>query len=301
MESTSLPEQFKLSYQHSRPFLISNLTCFVPNLPKSLVGYKIAHLSDFHLGAATSISHIAAAIAQVNVLNPDLVCLTGDFIQYCRFLGHALATKFNPDFYRWVDYRRAVRGLAKELGEVLETIEAQDGVLSVFGNHDYLEGLGTIVRQFPQSIKWLTNSSVTIKRDNGFFIVAGIDDLNRGKPNIERAIEHATELEAEEHKLSKLNSSFRVLLSHNPDITIKTAAKNINQHNLMLCGHTHGGQVRFPLVGPIVTRTKQKKHVQGLSQLNNTAIYVTNGAGYGGLGVRYRCPPEIVMIRLVNR
>ena len=295
------PLRFTVRNEKEGLFRISHLSIALSGLPKEFVGYRMVQLTDLHFGPATTASHIEHAVAITSSLKPDTVLLTGDYVQFSATgLGHKIAKRFNPKAFRWIDYRREVRELASKLGKMLTPLTPPDGIYGVFGNHDHLEGLGSIIRQLPSSVRWLNNSNIAIQKGASKIILAGIDDLRRGKPNLFRALDFAL-LDPADRMASEISTEgafLKVLLSHNPDITIAQNNNLIQHVNLMLCGHTHGGQIRLPIIGAPVTRTKQSSHVSGLSYFRDTAVYVSNGVGYGGVPIRLLCPPEIVCITL---
>lgn len=298
---TTGPLRLSVRSESEGLFRISHLTLSISGLPKQFDGYRLVQLTDLHFGPATSAAHIERAVEITNSLKPQTVLLTGDYVQFSATgLGHKIAKRFNPKAFRWIDYRREVRELAHRLGKLLAPLSPADGIFGVFGNHDHLEGLGSIIRQLPSSIQWLNNANVAIQKGGSKIILAGIDDLHRGKPNLFRALDFAL-LDASERVATGISAEgavLKLLLSHNPDLTIALNSNLIQHVDLMLCGHTHGGQIRLPLFGAPVTRTKQKNHVSGLSYFKETAIYVSNGVGYGAVPIRFLCPPEIVCITL---
>ncbi|MCB0324156.1 MAG: metallophosphoesterase [Bdellovibrionales bacterium] len=268
----------------------------VRDLPSVFEGYRIAQLSDLHFGPCTSITHLRHAVELVIAARPDLIVLTGDYIQVSTVgVRHALATKVHPKVFRWTEYRRAVRRHAIELRPLLEALQAPDGVLGIFGNHDYLEGIGTIRRQFPRNIRWLVNDSEVITRGDAHVVVSGIDDLRYGEPTLKKTFENAAkELPPHAHKTL-------ILLAHNPDVTLSEDADCIRRYHLTLCGHTHGGQLCLPGRIPLVTRTDQRSHVSGISEFAGAPIYVHRGVGYGGVPLRLFCPPEVTLFTLTRR
>jgi predicted MPP superfamily phosphohydrolase len=250
-------------------------------------------MSDFHYGPLTSIEHVKSALALAVDLKPDLIALTGDYVQLSTtILRYLFATRVNPKAAGWLDYKRRVRAAAKRLGEAFASVTPKDGIVAAFGNHEHLEGTRTVMKQFPKNTSWLINGSMTIRRSSAILQIAAIDDMNRGKPDLERALGTVgTGVE---------KASVRVLLSHNPDVVLDKRSELLSEVNLVLCGHTHGGQIRLPFVGPIITKTKQRQHVAGLSFHGETPIYVTHGVGYGGVSLRLLCPPEITLIEFVR-
>lgn len=276
---------YSLQGKKENKFLINNLKISNINTPLEFKNYRIVQLSDLHFGIATPKEHLIEAVNITNQLNPDLILLTGDYLQLTRTgFTHEILSKFSNNIILKHSFK--LQDKAKELASILDKLKAKEGIFGVFGNHDYMEGIDIIKDEMPKHITWITNSYVDIKKNNSLLHIAGIDDLKRGKPDFAKTlIAH-----------DKEKPFYKMLLSHNPDITIMPYRSKLSHFDLILSGHTHGGQFRIPFLPPAVTRTKQKEHVSGLSHLSNTAIYVTNGVGYGCLNLRICCPPEITLI-----
>ena len=193
-----------------------------------------------------------------------------------------------------VHQRRALRNVVIELAHSLDRLSPPDGFLAVLGNHDYLDGARTIRRFLGENIRWLINDGVVIRRGNGAIEIAGIDDLWYGNPDLEKTCSNFSPTPGEEGT----NIPLRLLLSHNPDITLEAPFPRDREPHLILSGHTHGGQIRIPIIGPVITHTKSKVHVSGLTWCGETAVYTCNGIGYGLLPIRFLCPPEILVVEL---
>ena len=291
-------QRFKidLSDKKHSPFSIATLnidTNKFPNLKKEI---RILQLSDLHFGLSTSKKHLLNAVEVSNSLSPDLIVLTGDYLQYSSTDYHLfLGIKFQNKLFRSADYRKKIRGLAQNLSEIVSKLSSKYGIVGVFGNHDYIEGVGCIRRKLPSSIKWLLNSSTKINLDSIALNISGIDDFRYGEPNIKKAmqsfIQESTPSEIPEFKLT---------ITHNPDIVTLPNNELLATADLILAGHTHGGQIRIPFYGAPITRTKQKKHFDRLSWFENTPFYVSHGVGYGTIGLRLFCPPEITLIRILG-
>lgn len=273
----------------NKPFRLTFLDVQIPDLPAEFDEYRIVQLTDLHLGPCTPADHIKQAIDITLELKPHLVTLTGDYVQ-CSGTGlwHTLAYKVHPHFFRWAEYRRVVRNLAKKLSAMLSRLNPPDGIIGVFGNHDYQEGIGTIKRQLPHSIKWLVNESLTITKGQSMIRIAGVDDYKQGNPDLKSALDFS----------ANSNTVYRILLAHNPDVTLLKDNALLEKVNLMLAGHTHGGQICLPGSIPVITRTSQRKHYNGFSVHDSTNVYVSPGIGCGGLPFRLFCPPEITVITL---
>jgi uncharacterized protein len=279
--------------ENVRPFEVTFLDVNNPELAQAFDGYRIVQLSDLHFGSCTSADHILRALEAVKSVNPDLLLLTGDLIQYGGSgFQHFCAVRISPHMFHLTRYRRGVRALAEHLAELFATVSPPDGKLGVFGNHDYHEGHGTITRKLGPSILWLKNSSTNIQRGEFKLLFAGVDDIRHGKPSIKRTM-NSLAAEAE-----GADSVCKILIAHNPDITTLPHAEMLDDVDLIVCGHTHGGQICLPGRKPLLTRTKQRQFVAGLQRFRNTPIYISRGVGYGGLPFRLFCPPEITVITL---
>lgn len=300
---------FAIKSSKDQLFRLSNVAVYVPELPEAFENYRIVQLSDFHYGPTTPAGHLRSAISITRALKPDLLLFTGDYITAgATGYRNIFARQLHPKVVRWTTYRRTVRRLAQQFNELISPLAPPDGIVGVFGNHDHLEGIGTIIRQLGDKIHWLNNQSLVVRRHDVGLQIIGIDDLHRGKPNLEHALEADSIIgqSAGEHDLDtsldyakSLKPFLKILLSHNPDIVIHpTQKRHLESIHLILSGHTHGGQIRLPLLGPIVTHTQQRQHVRGLSRADGRPIYVSSGIGYGLIQLRLFCPPEIVVFNL---
>ncbi len=285
--------KLELSYERRKPFRIRRLELIFEELPEALRNYRMVQLTDFHFGPLTSALHLRHAVAVVNDLGPDIALLTGDFVQFSATgVRHMLAQRVHPELFGWTRYRREVRRLTLQLREILDPLDPPDGILGVFGNHDYNEGIGTIRRTLQDRVHWLKNTGKFVRKPGGSIFFAGVDDFKYGKPSISAALQQA------ESSQKSLPSAIRILLSHNPDIVLLEEKSLIPSFHLVLCGHTHGGQVRLPWLPPLITRTKQRDITHDMNFFRETPLYISNGIGYGGLPIRLFCPPEITLIIL---
>jgi len=279
---TKIP--INITVQKEGEIEVSILTLETNKISKNL---RIVQLSDLHFGPCTNKKTISKAINITNDLKPDLITMTGDYVQFSTTgIRHILATKVSPKLFKWTEYRREVRKLCKELSNDLSKLENIENTYATFGNHDYHEGLGTIVRQFPKEMNWLVNKTKDLEN----ITISGLDDFRLGHPDIS--------------SLKPKKENFNLLLSHNPDALVmnkegeRIEKTSLEKFDLVLCGHTHGGQICLPNKKPIISRTKQKSHIKELSYNGKTPVYVTRGLGRGGLPIRLNCPAEIVLIQL---
>lgn len=243
----------------------------VVGLPPSLEGYRIAHLSDLHFTGHVSPAWTAAAVHQLNDWEPDLVALTGDIID-------------SPDCVDW---------LADALGHA----EARDGCYFILGNHDLRKVCPLRVDQTIRELGWTSVGGrvlATRLRSRGESDDApGVDALIIGNEAPWFAAPDLAPLgvgsEAGEA------APFRLLLSHGPDQFGWARRRGVQ---LMLAGHTHGGQGRLPLLGPILSPSWHgSRYAGGDFYAAPTTLHVSRGLS-GTRLLRINCRPELSLLTL---
>ena len=274
---------------------ITHLNINLESLPESFKNYKIASLTDYHFGCYTNPRVIEKAFELVNDYNPNLIFSLGDYIHSGRQeFKLFLAKIFGIRSTKYREYRRFALQHAKGISSLLNKLNPEDGILSVWGNHDYIEGNWILRSALPKHITHLNNQSKEIIIDpsdpKAKIIVYGIDDFRYGKPDLGFI------------KNSK-NSEFpvKILLSHNPDFVLLPDAHCINNFSIILSGHTHGGQVCLPGGIPIKTETWQRRYYSGFYNFRDSGFYISNGIGCSGLPLRLNCPPELVFIEFKSK
>jgi predicted MPP superfamily phosphohydrolase len=240
-------------------------------LHPDLHGFRLVHLTDIHAGPFISFDDIGEVVATANSLKPDLIVLTGDYVNN------------NPEY---------IDGCLRCLDE----LEAPGGVFGVYGNHDYYTGIGAMRRAFSKSrISMLSDSDASPRGLEGLFNILGAEDPVSGWA-----------ADAEFRNLTSLSGlvrrgQFNLLMSHRPGVFSTCQNWGIA---LTLAGHTHGGQVILPgvgergfsLAGLFVTYT------HGLYQSAKNSedrMYVNRGIGTIIAPLRLFCTPEILEITLV--
>jgi uncharacterized protein len=223
-------------------------------------GFRIAVVSDIHLGPLTGRAHTERIVGMINETAPDLVAIVGDFVY----------------------------GTVEELGpaaEPLKDLVSREGTFFVTGNHEYfVEDPFSWLRELERlGVQPLRNENTAIRRGTAAFDLAGVNDVSgeshSDAPDFDRA-------------LTGLDSSRpTVLLAHQPILVEEAAARGVD---LQLSGHTHGGQM-WPF--HYVVRLAQPS-LAGLSTVDNTQLYVTRGAGFWGPPVRIGAPPDITVLSL---
>jgi predicted MPP superfamily phosphohydrolase len=233
-------------------------------LPRSFHGLRMAQLSDVHHSPFLSQPEIAEAVRCVNALQPEIIVLTGDYVSHSREYIGACA-------------------------EVLGELRAPLGVYAVLGNHDHwTDGPEMAAALERQNIRVLTNEHCKIEANGAHIRLLGVDDLLTKHANLPQALAGTSRDET------------RILLSHNPTIIREAARAGID---LVLSGHTHGGQINWRLLTGREERRrwlrrKSRRFMRGHSQLGDTQIYVNRGLGTVVVPMRYGCTPEITLMEL---
>lgn len=228
-------------------------------IPGAFNHFKIVQFSDTHMGFHYNLDQLNEVIKKINNQNPDLIVFTGDLVD-------------KPQSYNWNG----------TLIKALQKLHANHGKFWIYGNHDH-GGYGTdIVKHVMEQADFqlLKNSHTVVEKNNAKIIVAGIDDVMLGKPDLDKT-------------LSKSDDRlFTILLAHEPDFADKTVHYPVD---VQLSGHSHGGQVRLPFIGHLYTPIYAEKYVQGKHtfQHNKLTLYVSRGIGTTRLPYRFLCKPEI--------
>jgi predicted MPP superfamily phosphohydrolase len=242
---------------------VFSVTIPIEHLHPSLEGFKILQMSDFHLYPYTRPELVQHVVDLCNTRNADLAVLTGDFV--------------------WLQVEAIF-----ELTALLSGLQTKHGIYAVIGNHDIWTNVDIVRAGFERErIPVLVNQGLPIGVGKGSFYLAGLDDGQSGRPDLQAALEDAPLAEPV------------VLLLHEPDLADKVALDG--RVSLQLSGHTHGGQVRLPGIGAFILPYLGRKYDRGLYRLNQMWLYANGGIGTISIPVRYRCPPEITEIILVRK
>jgi uncharacterized protein len=240
---------------------------FLPRWPERLNGFTIALLSDFHYDAWFSVHPLHAAIGMVNGLRPDLIALTGDFVSV-PLIGS----------------RRKAALASEPCAQLLHRMTAPHGLWAIMGNHDVDTDRKHITRVLQaENIQVLANQSQAIERDGARFWLAGVNDVLNGNSDLPKTL-HA--VPADEPV---------ILLAHEPDFADEASRFPVD---LQLSGHSHGGQIRFPLLPPLYLPQLAKKYVLGTYQVGPLPLYTNAGLGTIGIPARLNCPPEVTFLTL---
>lgn len=219
---------------------VADITLALPSLPPTFDGLRVAHLSDLHYGGEISEALTALVIQEVEAAAPDLIVFTGD-----------LAT-FERDIERGA--------------EALASMPAPLGTYVVLGNHDFwTDAQRTHTALVERGVCVLRNQGVRLQRGPETIWLAGVDDY--WSPTCDLGAALAARGEGE----------FCLLLAHNPDQVIAASRQEVD---LQLSGHTHGGQVALPILGPLMVPSEHgRRFAHGLHKVGGTLLYVSRGLG----------------------
>ncbi|NTV45206.1 MAG: metallophosphoesterase [Chlorobiales bacterium] len=249
-------------FNNRTDFVINEMTLDFPNLPGELRGLKIAQVSDIHSGIFMSGRKMQEITESVNSFSPNLVALTGDFVSSAK-----------SEIVPFVN--------------AFQNLKSTFGTFSCLGNHDEWVGNDVVSAALKEkNLGLLRNESRVLNVDGAKLNVIGMDYTSRNIDFLDSA------------KKSADREGFNLLLCHHPDFFSFAKEKNID---LMLAGHTHGGQITFGLAGmeffPIDLFYKYPRGLYQEGKNGSQKLYVNLGVGFTGTPIR-TVKPEIALITL---
>jgi predicted MPP superfamily phosphohydrolase len=248
---------------------LNRLDLSLSDLPPSFDGFRLAQLSDFHASRQVTPAYLAEAVELAQAQNPDLVVLTGDFI------------------HRGYRYVERVAG-------VLAQLSAPAGVFAVLGNHDFSVRNALGFRRYrhlhravagalaDRGIRVLHNEAVHLTRAEHHVTLVGVEDLWSRVCDLDQAFNGVDP------------SAPCIVLAHNPRTVERLDGRRCD---LMLSGHTHGGQVHLPGLGRPALSKKARRFAAGLYRYRSTYVYVNKGVGFG-FRFRFGVRPEVAVLTL---
>ncbi|MEH6940301.1 metallophosphoesterase [Bacillus sp. JJ722] len=233
------------------------------HIPNGFSGSTIVQFSDTHLGFQYQLNDLNKTVGLINELKPDLIVFTGDLMD-------------NPNHYQY----------PTRIVPILQKLHASLGKLCIYGNHDHGGYGSNLYRKTMEDSGFIVlhNSNTIIKNKmNQSIYISGLDDAMLGKPDWGKAL----------HNIPQ--NAYSILLSHAPDFADRANNEPIS---LQLSGHSHGGQVKIPFYGALVTPPFAKKYYEGMYELENMKLYVNKGLGTTRLPFRFLARPEITVFTL---
>ncbi len=251
---------------------ITHREIYLRGLPADFDGWRIAQLSDIHMDEYTEPFFLRHAIYLINKMQPDMVVLTGDYVSF------------------GISSIKYAVGAAWQCANILREIRCRP-LYAVLGNHDVQVGEKEVTAALMASgITVLTNACLPIVHRGGRIWLAGTDDPVNGRPDLDLAVPVS---------IRNVPNEPVVMLCHAPDYVDDLLAHPAGKVvGLMLSGHTHGGQIRLPLIGPLWLPLLGRKYIDGWFKFGDLQLYVNRGLGTMSLPFRLYCPPEITLITL---
>lgn len=251
----------------------------IPGLPPPFKGLKIAQLTDLHSSFIVSEGLLRSATRLVMEENPDVVCLTGDFVTgETKFFSSSIGSFNNKHLEKCIS---ALKGLSAPMG-----------IYAVLGNHDFWSGkeaIKAITNGFSSrlNVVWLRNRGIRLEKKGEKIDILGVDDYWESSSSVGDALRGVDK------------DGVRILLSHNPDINEQIELER-HRIDLVISGHTHGGQIKAPIIGaPFMPSKFGQKYLSGLVRDGLRQTYISRGVGHLMAPIRLNCPPEATVMTLV--
>ena len=176
------------------------------------------------------------------------------------------------------------------VSSIIAEVNAPEGIVAVYGNHDRWTIPKFCHKQFTsRQIRILINESIELNRSGSILRLIGVDDYWTGIPRIPKLPVR-----------TKNSKEVRILISHNPDFLSPLINQRQNIFDLGLCGHTHGGQIKLPVVGALHYNIRDLRLSEGLYQNDYCSVYTTRGVGVVEIPYRVNCNPEVSILNLTR-
>jgi predicted MPP superfamily phosphohydrolase len=249
----------------ARSLRTTRVTFASADLPPAFDGLRVAFVSDIHLGSFVSRDRVRATVDRVNALHPDLIVLGGDYI-----------------------YRKQSAADLQTVFDELARLRAPLGVYGVLGNHDHAVLEANVKPVMTAAgIRELYDDGVWLQRDGARLRLSGLSGLTQDQPTVARALDGATQ------------KDFVLLVDHSPDVAEALVGSPVD---LLLSGHTHGGQVTLlGLWAPFVPSRYGQKYRAGLVTAGPVPVFVSTGVGTIVAPLRFFARPEVVLLTLRAR
>jgi hypothetical protein len=245
---------------------VSHVPLKLPHLPRAFSGFRLVQISDIHAGYWMTPERFASIVDLIKEQSPDLVAVTGDVI---------LAYGGMPDDQPALD----------EFGKVFKQIADDYETIAVLGNHDYWYDADKVRSVLERAgARVLMNSVHSLERRGERLHIAGVDDIYENQDDLGAVLSALPQ------------DGGAILLAHEPDFADISAATG--RFDLQISGHSHGGQVSLPVIGPLVLPHLGRKYPSGLYKVGDMYQYTNRGVGMTMPTIRFNCRPEITVFTL---
>lgn len=273
-----------LSYSYfiePRQFVVVEETIAAPNWDLRLDGFRVVAIADLHTGSNYAPpERIRYVVEQANAQDADIIVLLGDYVSEAKWDQQCVRRATNRE------HCTELKVPVEEIAESLKGLNAKYGVFAIIGNHDWYHNEQKIHRMFEEivGLTVLNNEIAEIDVSGTKVRLWGIEDLylNRRVPS--------------EAFNSLADKSNVIALTHNPDSLLSAPAG----FAIMFSGHTHGGQLNWPVFGPKAV-FNDPRFMDGHVEVDGKHVYVTSGVGTSVIPFRFRVPPEIAVVTLRSK
>ena len=246
----------------------------IENLLDEYHGLKIAHISDIHYDESISKEELEKVKDTINLLKPDIIVFTGDIV----------TKNLNEE-------------KIKEVSKIMKEMNANIGKYAIKGNHDYNFKKWEMLFENSGFINLNDTFEIIYKNETTPIVISGISTNLYGTKNIKDKIEPIYTYLNSFNEDDTNEPSYSILLLHEPDFIEEI---DYNKFDLVLSGHSHNGQVRFPFIGALYTPIGSKKYYDEYYKIDNTDLYISSGIGTTYLNVRLFNRPSINFYRLTK-
>lgn len=256
----------------TKDFIVKEYLVKNEKIPNSFYGTKIVHISDIHYGRTVNEKKLKEIVEHINLIKPDIVVLTGDLMD------------------RHINYQDKD---IEVISTYLNNINASMGKYIITGNHDQVSDR---YHELIEKINFTNlNDSYQIlyNGDSESIMISGLSTVTNNIDTKEKLYDINTALKNEAN-----NIKYNILILHEPDIIDDF---EYNNFDLILAGHSHGGQVRLPFVGAIIVPPYAKKYHDSYYDLGKSDLYISSGLGTSNLNLRLNNKPSFNLYRLVSK
>lgn len=265
---------------------VTHHTLTYSTLPHEFDGFRFGFLTDFHLGGWVKTELVAQALKLASGQNIELLLHGGDYLWVPDSYGSSRTQFFLNNTFSGKDDEALAESIYEKIAELNRTYSYPLGSYGVLGNHDRWSNPTACYEYLPMAnIALLENHMAVINKGSSQMEIFGTADFWTGVPELPK------------YSKDKKNT-FKILLTHNPDFASYAYHKKQCSFHLALSGHTHGGQIKIPLLGPLTYNIEDSRYGEGLVDYGETKFFTSRGIGVVEVPVRILCPPEVAIFTL---